>query len=182
VSLRARLTCGVVAVLSTVGCQADGTGTLRARWASVDTTIGTGELTMPVTATWCAPRGRLTLLGVSGDTGVGILIRTVTLAPGRFDVSDTAAAPSPGAAIAVRVAQQTNLFALSGDSGAVAITSVQGGRVAGRFVAWFSRPDAEPVLLMGDFKGARVAADGRNCKFVAPPAPSSAPAPDSGVI
>ena len=180
-SLRACVICGVLAVLSAAGCQEDGAGMLRARWASVDTVTGSGALTVPVTAAWCAPRARLALLGVSGDMGVGILIRTVTLAPGKFDISDTTAARSPGAVMAVRLAKETSLFALSSDSGAVAITSVRGGEVAGRFVAWFARPGAGPVLLVGDFKGVRAVADGGNCESVAPPAPAPVPAPDSGV-
>ncbi len=156
-------------------------GRLRARWASLDTTLGTGTVAVPFAAAWCERRGRLTLSGVSGDTGVGILIRTVTLAPGRFDVSDTTAPRAPGAAIALRVVTGANLFALSGDSGLVAITSVQEGRVAGRFAAWLSRPDERPVLLIGDFSGAPAQPDSVRCEsFTRPPTPPPAP-PDSGV-
>ena len=148
---------------------------------SADTTLGTGDLVLPLKAAWCASRGRLTLLGVSGDTGVGLLVRTVTLAPGLFPVSDTSAARSPGSSVAFRMAKEAHLFALSGDSGAVAITSVQDGRPTGRFVAWFSRPDAAPALLSGSFKGASAMPDTVRCESFASPPPVAPAPPDSGV-
>jgi hypothetical protein len=171
-----------VGVLVAVGCRADGAGgTLRARWASADTTLGAGDLALPLKVAWCESRGRLTLLGVSGDTGVGILVRTVELVPGLFGVSDTTAARSPGSSVAFRMAKEARLFALSGDSGAVAITSVQDGRLTGRFVAWFSRPDAGPALVSGSFKGASAMPDTVRCEPVAAPPPVAPAPPDSGV-
>lgn len=172
---------GVAVAVLAAACRADGEGTLRARWASIDTSLGTGTLVVPLKAAWCEARGRLTLLGLSGDTGVGILVRTVKLGPGRFDVSDTSAARFPGASIALRIAEEINLFALSGDSGAVAITSVQDKRVAGRFVAWLSRPGDAPVLLIGRFKGVSAEPDSVRCESVAPPPAVPPGPPDSGV-
>lgn len=164
-----------------VGCRAEGTGTLHAHWASTDTTLGSGDLALPLKAAWCASRGRLTLLGVSGDTGVGLLVRSVTLAPGLFLVSDTSVARSPGSSVAFRMAKEAHLFALSSDSGAVAITSLRDARLTGRFVAWFSRPDAGPALLSGSFTGVPAMPDTVRCESLAPP-PPPAPAPvDSGV-
>ena len=75
-------------------CLTGSEGRLQARWTALDTALGGGSLALPFQGTWCASRGRLTLLGVSGDTGVGILVRTVTLEPGLFPVSDTLAARS----------------------------------------------------------------------------------------
>jgi hypothetical protein len=169
-----------VAVLAG-GCQTNGNGTLHARWASIDTTLRNGTFSLPVTATWCESRGRLMLLGLRGDTGVGILVRAVKLGPGRFDVADTAARPSPGASIALRVTMGDNLFALSADSGVVALTSVGGGQLDGRFVAWLSRPVLSPVTLVGDFAAVSVEADSVRCEAFAEPPATLPSAPDSGV-
>lgn len=174
----------VLAGLGAAGCRSGDVGTLRAHWSSADTTFGNGELAVPLRATWCESRGRLTLLSVSGDTGVGILIRTVKLAPGLFGVSDTAAARSPGSTLAFRLAEAANLFVLSSDSGAVAITSVRETGLTGRFVAWFSRPGAGPALLTGSFRGASALPDTVRCEQSTPPPagpPVPQPAPDSSV-
>ena len=162
-------------------CRTGSEGTLQARWTALDTALGSGSLALPFKGTWCASRGRLTLLGVSGDTGVGILVRTVKLEPGLFPVSDTMVARSPGSAIAFRLANASNLFTLSGDSGAVALTSTADGDLAGRFVGWFSRSGGGPVVLQGRFKGVSPAPDTVRCESTAPRAPVPAPAPDSGV-
>jgi hypothetical protein len=172
----------IPATVLVVACRTHGeVGTLHAHWASLDTTLGTGTVAVPATAAWCERRGRLTLSGVSGDTGVGVLVRTVSLAPGRFTVSDTTAQPSPGAAIALRFAKGAGVFALSSDSGVAAITSVQDGRVTGRFVAWLSRPEERPVLLIGDFSGVPAAQDQVRCESPEPPPAPSPPPADSGV-
>jgi hypothetical protein len=166
-------------------CRPAGAGTLRAEWASLDTALGHGDLKVPVRGTWCASRGRLTLLGFEGDTGVGILVRTVKLAPGLFQVSDTVAARSPGATIAFRLANRQTLFTLSGDSGAVAITGAGDGELEGRFVGWFTRPGAGPVVLKGRFEGVPVMPDTVRCESISVPEPAPAPVPapaaDSGV-
>ena len=164
-----------------VACGTGKAGTVRAHWTGIDTALGSGDLRLPMRATWCASRGRLTLLGFAGDTGVGILIRTVKLEPARFDVSDTAAARSPGSTIAFRLATPNSLFNLSSDSGGVALTSVTGDRIGGRFVGWFTRPEKGPVLLTGSFAGVPIAPDSVHCESPAPPPPSPAAAPDSGV-
>ena len=169
-----------VAVLA-AGCRTNGDGALHARWASIDTTLHHGTLSLPVRGTWCEARGRLTLLGLRGDTGVGILVRTVKLGPGRFAVADTTARPSPGASIALRVTVGDNLFALSADSGAVALTSVGEGRVGGRFVAWLSRPSLGLVTLIGDFAAVPVEPDSVRCESFTPSAPASPVPADSGV-
>ena len=141
--------------------------------------LGAGDVTLPLRATWCGSRGRLTLLAVSGDTGVGLLVRTVKFEPGLFKVWDTTAARSPGAALAFRMMRGGNLYTLSGDSGAVAITSTRDGRVTGRFVAWFSREERGPAVLTGRFK-ARAVPDSVRCE--SSPAPPQPPAvADSGV-
>jgi hypothetical protein len=163
------------------GCRTNGKGTLHARWASIDTTLRTGTLSLPVTATWCESRGRLTLLGVRGDTGIGILVRTVKLGPGRFVVADTTARPSPGAAIALRVTVGDNLFTLSADSGAVALTSMGEGRLDGRFVAWLSKPAQGAVTLIGDFAAVPTEPDSAPCESFTAPAPAPPSGPDSGV-
>ena len=169
-----------VAVLAG-GCRTNGEGTLDARWASIDSSLGHGTLSVPLRAAWCERLGRLTLLGTRGDTGVGILVRTVTLSPAKANVSDTAAKRSPGASVALRVTAGENLFALSSDSGVVAITSERDNRIAGRFVAWLSRPASGPVLLVGTFAGVSVEPDSVRCEsFAAPLAPPPVP-PDSGV-
>jgi hypothetical protein len=161
-------------------CRHESGGTLHAQWTSVDTALGRGSLRVSVKGTWCASRGRLTLLGLSGDTGVGILVRTVKLVPGLLAVSDTATSRSPGATIAFRLADQSTLFTLSSDSGAVAITSVD-GKLAGRFVGWFSQADRGPVVLTGRFSGVTVAPDSVRCDSETLPAPAQTAAPDSGV-
>jgi len=172
---------GSLAVASlAAACRNESGGTLQAQWISMDTALGRGSLRVPVKGTWCASRGRLTLLGLSGDTGVGILVRTVKLDPGLLIVSDTAASRSPGATIAFRLANQSTLLTLSSDSGAVAITSVAGG-LAGRFVGWFSQADRGPVVLTGRFSGVSVAPDSVRCESEALPAPVQTTAPDSGV-
>lgn len=179
---RRRLHMAVVGcvLLLTVACRPEGQGTLRARWTSTDTTLGTGTLALPLRATWCESRGRLTLLALSGDTGVGILVRTVALAPGLFQVSDTTAAPSPGAALALRMTTPNTLSSLSADSGAVAITSVAGGMVGGRFVGWLSRPGSGPVLLTGKFAGAAMEPDQVRCEPQVT-LPEASAVPDSSV-
>jgi hypothetical protein len=164
-------------------CGRGGKGTLRAEWASLDTALGHGDFEVPVSGAWCAPRGRLTLLGFEGDTGVGILVRTVKLAPDLFRVSDTVAARSPGASIAFRLATSQTLFALSGDSGAVAITRAGDGEVAGRFLGWFTRAGSGPIVVKGSFAGVPILPDTVRCESTAlpPPVPVPAPAADSGV-
>lgn len=149
----------------TAACHPVG-GRLRAQWTGVDTTVGTGRVTLPLRAAWCAARGRLTLLAFTGDTGVGILVRTVRLEPGQFAVSDTTAARSPGSGIAFRIRKESGFFTLSGDSGAVAITSVVDGKVAGRFVGWFSGPARTPVVLDGSFKDVVAQPDSMRCEGV----------------
>lgn len=166
-------------VLAGAACQP--TGTVRAHWTSIDTALGSGDLRLPMHATWCAARGRLTLLGFAGDTGVGLLVRTVKLEPGKFDVSDTVAARSPGAGIAFRLATRTNLFNLSGDSGGVALTSVTDTHVDGRFVGWFRRAEGGPVLLTGSFAQVQVTADTVRCESSMPSPPATPVSADSGV-
>jgi hypothetical protein len=136
---------------------------------------------VPVKGAWCQWRGRLTLLGVSGDTGVGIVVRTDRLAPGRFVVSDTVAARSHGSMMAFRLANQRSLFNLSSDSGGVALTSVREGRIGGRFVAWFTQSGKGPVLLTGSFAGVSAVPDSVRCEPMGPVAPPPAAVPDSGV-
>jgi len=172
---------GWLAVAALTGaCRTRGEGTLRAEWTSLDSALGRGNLRLPLSGTWCGSRGRLTLLGLSGDTGVGILVRTVKLVPGLLPVSDTAASRSPGATIAFRLADQSALFTLSSDSGAVAITSVD-GELAGRFVGWFSQADRGPVVLTGRFSGVTVVPDSVRCETETLPPPAQAVPPDSGV-
>ncbi len=163
-----------------VACRPPGEGSLRARWTSTDTTLARGAVSLPLRATWCESRGRLTLLAVSGDTGVGILVRTVALAPGLFQVSDTTAARSPGAGMALRLTRPNTLYTLSADSGAVAITSVAEGRVDGRYIGWLSQPGTGPVLLTGSFAGAAAVPDPVRCDREAS-VPEAPAAPDSSV-
>jgi hypothetical protein len=161
-------------------CRPAGDGSLLAQWTSLDTALGRGALDVPVRGTWCASRGRLTLLGFSGDTGLGILVRTVKLEPGLFRISDTISPRSPGSTIAFRLATRSSLFTLSGDSGAVAITTVGDGAVSGRFVGWFTESGGGPVVVKGNFRAVRAAADTVRCESTAPvPVPASSP--DTGV-
>jgi hypothetical protein len=95
-------------------------------------------------------------------------------------VGDTVTRRSPGAVMALRLTRGGNLFVLSSDSGLVALTSVQGNRASGRFMSWFARPGAGPVLLSGAFQDVTAVPDPANCEQgVAPPPPP--PAPDSVV-
>lgn len=161
------------------GCGDRSGGTLQARWTSLDTTLGSVKMRLPVTATWCPARGRLVLLAVAGDTGVGMFLRTLQLTPGLYPVRDTSRSDTPGATIALRVARQANMYALSSDSGAVAITSAAGGALSGRFVGWFTQVGKpHPVLLEGSFAGVRPAPDSVRCESAtvsAPPADSVVP-------
>jgi hypothetical protein len=49
-----------------VACGTGKAGTVRAHWTGIDTALGSGDLRLPMRATWCASRGRLTLLGFAG--------------------------------------------------------------------------------------------------------------------
>ena len=151
-------------------------------WTSLDTALGRGSLKVPLKGTWCATRGRLTLLGFLGRYRGGH--------PGAHGEAGARPAHrhptprrprSPGSTIAFRLANQSNLFTLSSDSGAVAITSVEDGELAGRFVGWFSRAGRGPVVLTGRFSGVTAAPDSVRCETDVPPAPVPTPAPDSGV-
>ena len=84
------------------------------------------------------------------------------------------------ASTAFRLANQSTLFTLSSDSGAVEITSVD-GNLAGRFVGWFSQADRGPVVLTGRFSGVTVAPDSVRCDNETLPAPAQTAAPDSSV-
>ena len=162
-----------------LGCGDRRTGTMQARWTSLDTTLGSAKVRLPVTATWCPARGRFVLLAVSGDTGIGMFLRTIQLTPGRYDVRDTSRSDTPAATLALRLARGSTMFALSGDSGAVAITSTAGDRVSGRFVGWFTQAERrQPVVLVGSFSGVRPMPDSVRCESTVmspPPADSVVP-------
>lgn len=159
---RAAVACLVVML---AGCGDRRGGTLQARWTSIDTTLGSAKLRLPVHATWCQARARLQLLAVSGDTGIGLMLRTFRLAPGRYDVRDTSRADVPGATLALRVARGSTMFALSGDSGVVAVTSAANERLTGRFVGWFTPAGTtQRVLLSGSFADVRVVPDSVRCE------------------
>lgn len=177
--MRAVRTMAAMFLALCAACEPGENGTLHARWTSIDTTLGSGDVTLPLTATWCGARGRLTLLALQGDTGVGILVRTTALVPGRFDVYDTNnTSRSPGSAIAFRINKPAALYTMGGDSGVLAITSVREGRIGGRFVGWFSHAGTGPVLLVGNFEGAQPAPDTVRCERSVPPPPPPA-VPDS---
>lgn len=174
--MRTAAALGLVAVLA--GCGNQSGGTLQARWTSLDTTLGSAKVRLPVAATWCPARGRLVLLAVAGDTGIGMFVRTLKLAPGLYPVQDTSRSGIPGATLALRVARASTMFALSGDSGAVAITSAAGGQLSGRFVGWFTQVGKpQPILLVGNFAGVAPAPDTVRCESTTMPPPADSVVP-----
>jgi hypothetical protein len=163
-------------LLLALACRPSEGARLIAQWQSPDTTIRTGRITLPLTATWCPVRARLMLLGVSNDSGVGILVRTVSLVPGKYPVQDTTRSTVPAAVIGFRIANEQNFAALTADSGLVAITAVDGARLTGRFMAWL-RAGNGPVLLHGEFGPVTAVPDTVRCESQVP----SGPAHDSSV-
>ncbi len=158
-------------LLAAVGCRPPEGARLTAQWQSPDTTIRTGRITLPITATWCPVRARLMLLGMSNDSGIGILVRTVKLTPGKYRVEDTTRSTVPAAVIGFRVASEQNFAALTADSGLVAITAIDGTRFVGRFVAWLRAANG-PVLLRGEFGPVTAVPDTVRCESQAPPGPA----------
>jgi hypothetical protein len=166
---------GGVLLLAAIACRPPDGARLTAQWQSPDTTIKSGGITLPLTATWCPIRARLMLLGVSTDSGVGLLVRTVALKPGRYPVQDTTRSTVPAAVVGLRLATEQTFNALTADSGLLAITAVTGNQVEGRFMAWL-RTATGPVLLRGEFGPVTVTPDTVHCE-----SPPARPAADSSV-
>lgn len=107
-------------------------GRVTATWRSDDTTRTDVEgWTSAASARWCERDGRLALLAVSGDTGIGVAVRTTALAPGRFAVADSAGG-LPAAKLALRLLGDVSVEGFAARDGEVTLTEA-GRTVSGRF-------------------------------------------------
>lgn len=119
-------------------------------------------------AVWCREARVAVVTGMSGDTGVSLLIHPPdSLAAGRYPIvePDTARRAAPAAAVGLRLLGRTAVVGYQGQSGTLTLERPASGRVSGRFeaTAKVASALAGTVKLAGRFRSVRVTADGGDC-------------------
>lgn len=108
------------------GSSSDDRGDLEIEWRSPDRQ---GGIVLAAEATLCRETGLVEVLGVKGDTGLGLVLFPVDssrVAPGRYPVfhaGQVVEEPRPGANVALRWFDRINLEAHEGVGGEVVIES-----------------------------------------------------------
>jgi hypothetical protein len=129
--------------------------TLDIRWAGP--AMDSAHVRAPATAAWCDSLTLLQIQGLSGDTGIAIILYPVKeFGAGRFPVVSPAKADSapPAAAVALRWFAETALRGFQGDSGAVIVEQDRSGTYAGTFeLAAHSVTDPAHLTIRGSFRG-----------------------------
>jgi hypothetical protein len=159
-----------IAVMVGACARKEHAGRLTAEWSSADTTIGTGQMAVGASASWCETTGRLTVLGVGTDSGVAVLYRSDAVRGGEYPIVDTTMSRAPSAVVAVRFVQGIKVLALSSDSGTLVLEPRSGQDVSGQFSAWFREAGtASAVEVRGQFSNVRILPDSGTCPVAAPP-------------
>jgi hypothetical protein len=141
-----------------------GEGRLEATWTGSDR----GRLSARATAIRCPEAHIVQLTGMSGDTGVALLVHPAdSLAPGRYPIVEPGSArtTAPAAALGLRLLGTNAVVGYQGASGAVVIERVAAGRLSGRFesIAKVAVALAGTVKLTGRFQDVPLAAGGSAC-------------------
>jgi hypothetical protein len=158
-----RATAAVLAALALAGC-GHRSGRLDATWAGAEK----GRMSGRAWAVWCREARVAVITGVSGDTGVSLLIHPPdSLAAGRYPIVEPANArgTAPAAALGLRLLGRTAVVGYQGQAGTLTLEQAAPGRVSGRFeaTATIASALAGTVKLTGRFRDVRVTADGGDC-------------------
>ncbi|MGE5686753.1 MAG: hypothetical protein ACM34D_04550 [Gemmatimonadota bacterium] len=158
-----RATAAALAALALAGC-GHRSGRLDATWAGAEQ----GRMSGRAWAVWCREARVAVVTGMSGDTGVSLLIHPPdSLAAGRYPIvePDTARRAAPAAAVGLRLLGRTAVVGYQGQSGTLTLERAASGRVSGRFeaTAKIASALAGTVKLAGRFRSVRVTADGGDC-------------------
>jgi hypothetical protein len=140
------------------------TGRMTATWGGADK----GRMSGRAGALWCRAARVALVTGVSGDTGVSLLIHPAdSLVAGRYPIvaPDTARRAAPAAAVGLRVLARTAVVGYQSQSGTLMLEQAAPGRVSGSFeaTAKVATAAAGTVRLAGRFQDVRVTADGTDC-------------------
>ncbi len=154
------------ALLAAFGLAACGhrTGRMNATWSGADK----GRMSGRAGALWCREARVALVTGVSGDTGVSLLIHPAdSLVAGRYPIvePDAARRAAPAAAVGLRVLARTAVVGYQGQSGTLTLERAAPGRVSGSFeaTAKVATAAAGTVKLAGRFQDVRVTPDGTDC-------------------
>jgi len=158
-----RAMAAALAALALAGCGHWG-GRLDATWTGSEK----GRVSGRATAIWC-PEARIALVtGVSGDTGVSLLIHPAeSLSAGRYPILEPGDArrTAPAAALGLRLLGRTAVVGYQGRTGTLTLEQAAPGRVSGRFeaTAKIASELAGTVKLTGRLRNVRVTGDGADC-------------------
>ena len=141
-----------------------GEGRLEATWTGSDH----GRLSGSATAIWCPGAHIAQLTGMSGDTGVALLVHPAdSLAAGRYPILEPGSArtTSPAAALGLRLLGPNAVVGYQGATGALVIERMAAGRLSGRFesTAKVVGPLAGTVKLTGRFQDVALATGDSTC-------------------
>lgn len=159
----ARAVAAVLAALALAGCGHWG-GRLDATWTGSEK----GRMSGRATAIWCREARVAVVTGVSGDTGVSLLIHPAeSLAAGRYPIIEAGDArrTAPAAALGLRLLARTAVVGYQSQTGTLTLAQAAPGRVSGRFeaTAKIASALAGTVKLTGRFRNVRVTGDGADC-------------------
>jgi hypothetical protein len=137
---------------------------MNAIWSGADK----GRMSGRAGALWCRAARVALVTGVSGDTGVSLLIHPAdSLVAGRYPIvaPDSARRAAPAAAVGLRVLARTAVVGYQSQSGTLTLERAAAGRVSGSFetTTKVATAAAGTVKLAGRFQDVRVTADGTDC-------------------
>lgn len=126
-------------------------GNFEISWTGADT----GAIAVPGRAEWCEEGRLLEIVGLTGDTGVAILLYPIdSLEPDSFPVrAPVGEALRPEARIALRVFGDVAVLGFRGYDGMVQLEESGGGRISGRFEADMSGLNEGEMQAEGSFSG-----------------------------
>lgn len=125
-----------------------------------------------MTAEWCDVRRALEIRGVSGDTGLGLVlypVDTIDADSYRIVLPEGADTLAPAAAIALRVFSPNTIQGYQGDSGMVALERSEDGEISGVFEARArSVVNGQLVTVTGKVRELTIVPQKRGCGLPAP--------------
>jgi len=141
-----------------------GEGRLEAAWTGSDQ----GRFSGRANAIWCPGAHIAQLTGMSGDTGVALLVHPAdSLAAGRYPIVEPGSArtTAPAAALGLRLLGPNAVVGYQGASGVLVIERVAAGRLSGQFesTAKVVAALAGTVKLTGRFQDVPLATGGSAC-------------------
>jgi hypothetical protein len=146
-----------------------GTGWIEAQWTGADT----GKMAAPMTAEWCDVRRALEIRGVTGDTGLGLVLYPVdTIDADSYRIVSPVEADTapPSAAIALRVFSTNTVQGYQGDSGTVALERGKEGELSGTIHARArSVVDGQLLAVTGKIGDLTIVPQKRGCRPDIPP-------------